>query len=423
MSRAPDPENAPSICFVGLRNLPVLAREYGGHGAGGAELQQTLLARALVRAGYRVSMVVADYGQPDGAQWDGIKTYKASRPDEGIPVLRFLHPRWTRLAAALQRAAADIYYTSCAGALVGQVAMFTRSRERRLVFRIASDTDCDPESLLIRHRRDKLLYRYGLQRADLVLAQTPHQQQTLLQNYGLSSRVVASLTDSVRSARSFHDRDIGALWVGNIRSLKRPELLLQLARNLPDIAFHMIGGPMPGAEDLFAAVRAAAQTVPNVQFHGPVPYHAIAEFFGRARVLVGTSAIEGFPNTYLQAWAHGTPVVAFLDPQQLLSRNALGCAVTDVQQMTAAIATLNRDQTQWEAASLRSRQYMDEQFSQQQMVEPYLQALSGLSAAPPLPAPTAQPHSSQPHLSSQQPPSPPSSAARAPPSAAVRQDH
>jgi hypothetical protein len=73
-------QSAPTICFVGLGNLPVLAREYGHHRVGGAELQQTLLAKALAAQGYDVSMVVADYGQPDGATWDGIKTYKAYRP-------------------------------------------------------------------------------------------------------------------------------------------------------------------------------------------------------------------------------------------------------------------------------------------------------------------------------------------------------
>ncbi len=378
MMRSAARQTSPSICFVGLRNLPVLAPEYGEHGAGGAELQQTLLAKALARRGIPVSMVVADYGQPDGALWHGIKTYKAFRPEEGIPLLRFIHPRWTKLWAALRRADADVYYTSCAGAAVGQVAMFTRLHGRKLVFRIASDTDCDPASLLVRHLRDKRLYRYGLQRADLVLAQTPHQQQALLQNYGRSSRIAPSLTDAARSARSFAERDIGALWVGNIRALKRPERVLELAGELPDIAFHMIGGPTAGAEELFQTVREHAATLPNVRFHGPVPYHAVAEFYARARVLVGTSATEGFPNTYLQAWAHGTPVVAFLDPEQLLSRNALGCAVADMEEMRSALAALNGNPPRWEAASRRCRQYMDSRVDESRMLAPYLDAFANL---------------------------------------------
>src|ERR1700720_3462283 len=101
----------PSICFVGINNLPALTPEFPNRGVGGAELQQTLLAKALVRAGFEVSMVVADLGQPDGAEWHGIKTYKAYRPDAGLPLLRFIHPRWTQLWAAMKRADADIYYT------------------------------------------------------------------------------------------------------------------------------------------------------------------------------------------------------------------------------------------------------------------------------------------------------------------------
>ncbi len=377
----------PSVCFVGLRNLPVLAQEYGEHGAGGAEVQQTLLAKALARRGLRVSMIVADYGQPEGASWHGVKTYKASGLEEGIPVVRFIHPRWTRLWSAMKRARADIYYASCAGALVGQVAMFTRAHRAKLVFRVASDTDCDPRALLIRHGRDKLLYRYGLQRADAVLAQTPHQQTLLLQNYARSSRVVPSLTDCERSARAFQERDIGALWVGNIRALKRPELFLELARALPDIAFHMIGGPMPDAGELFERLRGESARLPNLTFHGAVPYHAVGDFYARARVLVGTSAIEGFPNTYLQAWSRGTPVVAFLDPQQLLARHELGCAVADKEEMRTAVARFNSDVRQWEAASERARRYMDSRIDEARMVAPYLEALTSVSPHNPATSP------------------------------------
>ena len=62
--------NAPlRICFVGLDSLPVLAPEYQQHRIGGEQVQQTLLARALARRGFEVSMIVYDYGQADGQRF------------------------------------------------------------------------------------------------------------------------------------------------------------------------------------------------------------------------------------------------------------------------------------------------------------------------------------------------------------------
>ena len=369
--------SAPTTCFVGLGNLPVLAREYGGLGVGGAELQQTLLARALAAQGYNVSMVVADHGQPDGAVWDGIRTYKAYRPESGLPGLRFIHPRWTGLWSALTRAGADIYYVSCAGALLGQVVLYTRLYGGKVIFRVASNSDCDPAALLIRYWRDKRLYRYGLRHADLVLAQTPEQQQALLRNFGRESRVVASLTEVAGRRPAFAERE-GVLWVGNMRPLKRPSLLLEAARRLPKLQFHIIGGPMPGAESFYKAVREEADQVANVRFHGPVPYHEVGAFFERSRVLVGTSEVEGFPNSYLQAWARGTPVAAFLDPEQLIARNGMGRAVSTVSELCEAIVTLNDDAHAWETASRRSRDYMENRFNLPRMIAPYAAAVAEL---------------------------------------------
>ena len=369
--------STPSICFVGLANLPVLAREYGHHRVGGAELQQTLLAKALVTQGYDVSMVVADYGQPDGATWDGIRTYRAYRPQAGLPGLRYLHPRWTGLWSAMKRSRADIFYVSCAGALLGQVALFTRLHGGKVIFRIASNTDCDPGALLIRYWRDKRLYRFGLRHADLVLAQTPQQQAALLKNFRRASRVVSSLTDVGGQRPPFAERT-GVLWVGNMRPLKRPALLLQAARRLPELEFHIIGGPMPGAESFYATVREEALQLANVRFHGPVPYHDIGQFYERCRVFVGTSEIEGFPNTYLQAWSRGTPVAAFLDPEQLIAHNGMGRAVSTLSELCEAIVTFTSDARAWETASKRSREYVDNRFNLARMIAPYTEAVAEL---------------------------------------------
>jgi glycosyltransferase involved in cell wall biosynthesis len=374
------------ICFVGLGTLPMLTREYGLRRAGGAELQQALLAKALARRGWTVSMVVADYGQPDGATYEGVRTFKAYDPDEGIPVLRFVYPRWTKLHAAMRRADADIYYASCAGGQLAQVALFARGRGRKVVFRVASDTDCDPRALLVRYRRDRMLYRWGLAHSDLVLAQTPAQQQALARNFGRDSRVVPSLLETSGRSPPRAERDIGALWVGNLRPLKRPHLLLDAAARLPGLAFHMIGGPMPGAEALYEEVRQRAASLPNVTFHGFLPQHEVGGYFERALVFVSTSAIEGFPNTYLQAWSRGTPVVAFLDPERLLSQRGLGTLVSGAEGLQDAIARLTGDRALWEEASARGRRYVDERGGESEMVSAYAAALSSLLHPPPLAA-------------------------------------
>ena len=367
--------SAPTICFVGLANLPLLAREYGAHGVGGAELQQTLLAKALVRLGARVSMVVADYGQSDGAVWHGIKTYKSCGPLEGIPALRFIHPRWTRLWAALRRADADIYYTMCAGAALGQVALFARHHGRKLVFGVASDSDCDPRSLLVRFWRDRALYKYGLRHADAVLSQTAGQRRALLSNFARDSRVVEALSEPAQRRLDFHERDIDVLWVANIRTLKRPDRLLELARRLPELRFHMVGGPYTGEHSVFESTRAAAQSLANVDFHGFVSYHEVRGFYERARVFVNTSDVEGVPNSYLQAWTHGTPVVTLIDPDAVIARNGLGCVVASADEMRRSVMQMLGNVEQWKLASERCCRYSDEYLSESRVLRPYLETL------------------------------------------------
>src|ERR1700682_890496 len=206
------------ICLLGFDNLSVLAPEFAQHTVGGESVQQTLLARALSRRGHEVSMVVADHGQRDGVHWDSIRVFKAYCLDAGLPVLRFIHPRWTGLWSALSRADADLYYTSWAGMHVGLLALFCRRARRRFVFRTASDSDCDPSRLLVRFARDRWLYEYGLRRAEVILTQSAFQARTLERDYALRSRTAAMLVESPRAA-AFRDLDV--LWTSNIRRVKR----------------------------------------------------------------------------------------------------------------------------------------------------------------------------------------------------------
>jgi len=357
------------VCFVGLDNLPVLAPQFRQHTIGGESVQQTLLAKALALRGNDVSMVVSDYGQGDGAQWESIRVFKAYRPQAGLPVLRFLHPRWTGLWSALGRADADIYYTSCAGAQVGLVALFCRRFGRRFVFRAASDTDCDRSRLLVQYARDRWLYAYGLRRADAILVQTTSQAATLASSYGLQSRVAGMLVHTPGPAS---DRDIDVLWISNMRRLKRPDRVLKLADALPEVRFHMVGGPLPGEEGLFRDVKDAVAAKSNVTLHGRLSYFEANALYDRSKVLINTSDIEGFPNAYLQAWIRGVPVVTLLDPDGVIEREGLGVTAKSAVELAHAIVRLLNDTAAWNEASARCRAFMARHYGEERVLATYL---------------------------------------------------
>ena len=366
-----------NLCFVGPDNLPVLAPEYGHLPIGGESVQQTLLACALARRGFSVSMVVADHGQQDGQLWRGVRVYKSYRPGAGLPVLRFAHPRWTGLWSALRRADAEVYYTSCAGMHVGLIAMFCRRYGRRLIFRAASDPDCDRARLpvLVKYARDRWLYRHGLHRADAILVQSRVQAETLTASYGLRSRTAGMLVDG---AAPPSPRDIDMLWVGNIKQVKRPDRVLDLAMRLHSTKMHIVGGETPGEDAYFREFQRRASTIPNIVYHGRLGYQDAGALYGRARLLVNTSDVEGFPNAYLQAWQNGVPVVTLIDPDGVIARDGLGEVASSPEQLLGATRALLNDPPAWQAASERCRSYMARNYCEERTLRDYIDTIHGV---------------------------------------------
>lgn len=367
------------ICLVNLGALPALSEEHKRERIGGEEVQHAQLAAALARQGHEVRLIVADLGQADGAVYDGVQTLKAYRESAGLPAFRFIYPRWIKLWAALVRADADVYYCSCASMIVGMLAMFCRIHGKRLVFRTAIDSDCEPGKQLIKYARDRWLYEYGLKRADVVLVQTVTQQRALQNNYGLHGSIADMLVARPTRATRL-DRDIDVLWISNLRHIKRPDRLLELARSMPNQRFHMAGGPSLGEEELFERIQAEASKIPNLTFHGAVPYLDVGTLFDRARLFANTSDLEGFPNTFLQAWVRGVPVVTMFDPDGVVQRAHLGSSHTSVPEMTAGLDVLLQSDAAYQAASSAALDFMERRFGDDKVLGPYLEALTGMPA-------------------------------------------
>ncbi|HYJ41042.1 MAG TPA: glycosyltransferase family 4 protein [Steroidobacteraceae bacterium] len=353
---------AQRICVVGLDSYGMLSGEGNPKYIGGESIQHVLLARAWRDLGHDVSIIVHDEGQGARRQIDGITAIAAHTRHGGIRGLRFFHPRATRLLSALISADANVYYQSPAGAYTGITAWFCRRTGRRFIFRVASDSDCEKEHGRIQFWRDRKLYNYGLRRADLVAAQTEFQAQMLRENHAIESVVVNMMVEPPRNGVPV-DKDIDVLWVSNLRALKRPELALELARQLPQVKFSIVGGPMPRGETYYEDMRAAAARLPNVNMLGAVRYADSGNLFDRAKIFLNTSSIEGFPNTFLQAWIRGVPVVSFFDPDSLVQRLQLGHIASSVDEMREAIRSLLEDASDRQRTGRRARDFATREFT------------------------------------------------------------
>jgi glycosyltransferase involved in cell wall biosynthesis len=180
-------------------------------------------------------------------------------------------------------------------------------------------------------------------------------------------------------------RDIDLLWVGNIKHVKRPDRILELARALPGAKIHVIGGEDRIEQELFKKLASALSHCSNVVFHGRLPYADTNRIYDRARLLVSTSDIEGFPNVYLQAWVRGIPVVTLIDPDGVIALHGLGVCASSFSQMPKAIDALLNDELAWSAASERCRAFMKKEYGEEKVLREYLEAFEWVTA-PPVPA-------------------------------------
>ena len=362
------------ICFVAPHAWPVFSRDPRIEVVGGAEVQQSILARLFAAHGHRVSMISLDYGQPDASRIDGVTVHKAFAPGAGMPVLRFLHPRLTSMWSALRRADADIYYCRSASIWLWLVTKFCRRHGRRSVYAGASDKDFVPGiGGQVRYARDRWLYRRGLAAVDAIVAQNEAQRASCLANYGREALVIPScyeLPEKIESGP--RDR---ILWVGMLHENKRPELFVELAARLPQRRFVMIGGPRPGAAAFFNRIRAQAGRLPNLEFTGFLPLAEVEPWFDRARVLVNTSVYEGMPNTFLQAWARGVPTLATVEvgAPVCTSFNDPAAGVTEIERLFA-------DERYWSAKSGACRAYFEQRHSPASVLAQYGELLKELSA-------------------------------------------
>ena len=348
----------PHVCFVAMYIYPTISGSSSAELVGGAEVQQTVLARALADDGMRVSVLTGDYGQPEVVDCGGVRVHRVRTPgSRGIKGLRFAHPHMTDLVVALRRIDPDIVYFRVAGFRAAPAAWYTRTAGKAFVYACAHDTELSPQGNNPPSRRDAFLFRQAVKSADAVLVQNVLQRQLLNDHFGKQGLILPNCY--VEPGAGVATSGGHVLWVGTVKPAKFPQSFIELARRHPSRQFRMVGGANlqdPEGQAYFDRIREDAAAVPNVDFVGHVPFHSVGKHFDDASLLVNTSASEGFPNTFLQAWIRGVPTVSFVSPE--VTTGQTGTVVCrDLDEMASRVGSLTCGGAAWAAASAACKEH------------------------------------------------------------------
>jgi glycosyltransferase involved in cell wall biosynthesis len=261
----------------------------------------------------------------------------------------------------------DWWYWRCAYHLWGAAVEVARLAGVRTIFSTALDRDVDPRHALFWRPRWWPLYAWGLSRTDKIFVQHKGQLLGLPKRWQQKAYIVPSIAGETGVVKPHRERETYVAWVAVLREPKRPDLLIQIARKMPNTRFVACGGPSsfassPGyGERIVKELRA----VPNIDFRGPVAPDVAQQIIANSAVFLSTADEEGFPNTFLQAWASGTPIVSLtIDPDLVMDQKQIGVVSRTVEGTLADIQTLIDSPQRREDIAIRARRHVADAHSE-----------------------------------------------------------
>lgn len=347
------------VCFLSPLGYG-LYNESSGYRFGGAEVQFYLLANELARdPGYQVTVLVTVRGRPGIERCGPVTVVK--RQGKGRLAgggLLSAASAFRDMLRQLRDISADLYLHAGAGAEVGAYALICRLLRRRFVYVVASSADLSEEDGAPRGPWWGL-FSLGVRLAHAVVCRTDEQLRRLKLQYGREG-VLIRTGHPVPPAPAFAlNGKSTILWVGRTHPLKQPELFLDLAERLPKEQFVMVVMDDGTQKEWWRSVQTRAAALPNVSVHEDVPWRAIGRFFEEAKLFVNTSRYEGFPNTFVQAALHATPILSWaVDPDGVLTRHRIGyCAGRSFERLAEEAERLCASDPQRAAMGRRAREY------------------------------------------------------------------
>ena len=304
------------------------------------------------------SKVFEDHG------WNVFSVSTQQRPTKyGISFLKIGKSKldffieWIKVAYAIKKTHSHLIIFRGADRRTFPIALASKLLKTKFLFFAASDVNFVPGKELIHGVKfNRKLYQKSIRYIPYIVAQNSYQQQTLLENYRKTCLVLPNIWLGNETNIVSSEKSIDVIWVANFRRLKRAEWMVEAAKNNPHLRFALIGRPSSNL-NYYKQIEQECSELENVSFYGPLGFDHVNALVAQSRLLACTSEFEGFPNTFLQAWAYSIPVVSTVDPSNVIERNNLGKVVKDEVQFNDAIMHLLNHKEDYDGICKKINEY------------------------------------------------------------------
>jgi len=342
------------ICFVSFASLPLLTSNENLKYIGGAELNSILVGKELASRGYKIRFITYDE-KIDKKVIDGITIIKSYSPQSKASRLKKGLIIWK----SLSKADADIYFQASGSA--GIIPLFCIVHRKKYVKWIASNSDLMLER--IAHSFiSKLTLLFDIKFAHKIIVQNKFQQELAEEKFNKKSILIKNpvVIPKDNNSKDRKDKKM-VLWVGTVRSVKQPEIYLEIAKKFPTFKFIMIGGEYLKDKKVFEDIKNESKNIPNLEFLGFVPHQVKQKYYEEASVFINTSRMEGFPNTFLEAWINRIPVISLnIDPDELICKEKLGVHSKSFEQMIIDLNALFENDSLRTEMGMNAKKYVEQ---------------------------------------------------------------
>ena len=361
---------------------------------GGAEIQAWYFAVELARLGHVVYYVCQSVtGKTGTEERDGVTIFRIRK------LGKFQSTGLKRYYNVLTKIRPDLVVQRMSSAVSFPIAKYCRRYDRKFIW-ICSDDDATLRWMHVRkyqkYHRPGLspkrwvflinafindLYRHrGMHAVDIAFTQHNRQSETLFRNYDLSSARIISGHPPVRqitdSTQRFKARQL--VWVANMAPRKQPEIFVGLAKIVESKGYRCVLVGSRADQDYLDEIF--HYIPPNLELKGRLSPEEVNEVVRGSTFLVNTSAAggEGFPNTFIQAWLRGLPVISFnIDPDRLLSEKKMGFVVSDPAEVPHLLQKISLKE--YDEMSRKVREYAQRNHTVRIAVERFLADLKVLT--------------------------------------------